>query len=53
MKDPKFLLAIAAYLGLAFAAWRTLESELLWATWILLGILAVKTVVVVLKRRLD
>lgn len=53
MTDPKFLLAMAAYLGLAFAAWKTLEHEILWATWILLGILAVKTILVVLKRRMD
>jgi len=53
MKDPKFLLAIAAYLAIAVAAWRTLEAELLWGVWILLAVLTVKTVVVVLKNRLD
>lgn len=53
MSDPKFLIAIAAYIALAFAAWRTLEAELLWGVWILLSVLAVKTVLVVLKRRLD
>lgn len=53
MKDPKFLLAIAAYLAIAFAAWQTLEAELLWGIWILLAVLAGKTVVVVLKNRLD
>jgi hypothetical protein len=53
MSDPKFLIAIAAYIALAFAAWRTLEAEFLWGVWIVLGILAVKTVLVVLKRRLD
>ena len=38
---------------LAFAAWRTLDHELLWATWIILAAFALKTVLVVLKRRTD
>jgi len=53
MKDPQFLTAMAAYAVLGFAAWRTLDAELLWATWILLAAFAVKTFLVVLKRRQD
>jgi len=53
MKDPQFLAAMALYAVIAFAAWRTLDHELLWATWIILAAFAVKTVLVVLKRRQD
>lgn len=53
MRDPQFLAAMAAYAVLGFAAWRTLDAELLWATWILVGVCAIKTVLVVLRRRMD
>jgi len=53
MKDPQFLAALALYAVLAFAAWRTLDAEFLWFTWFILGVFAVKTLLVVLKRRLD
>jgi hypothetical protein len=44
---------MAVYAVLAIAAWFTLDGMLLWGTWILLGVFAVKTWLVVLKRRLD
>jgi len=53
MKDLPFLIAMSAYAVLAFAAWRTLEAEILWATWVLLAVFALKTYLVVLKRRQD
>jgi len=53
MKDPQFLVSMALYAGIAFAAWRTLDHELLWGTWIILAGFALKTVLVVLKRRQD
>lgn len=53
MKNPQFLAAMALYAILAFAAWRTLDRELLWGTWIILGFFALKTLLVVLKRRLN
>ncbi|MEO5924439.1 MAG: hypothetical protein ABIR70_11490 [Bryobacteraceae bacterium] len=53
MKNPQFLAAMGLYALLAFAAWRTLDQEFLWVTWIILGVFAVKTLLVVLKRRLN
>jgi hypothetical protein len=53
MKNPQFLAAMGLYALLAFAAWRTLDAEFLWITWIILGVFALKTVLVVFKRRLD
>jgi hypothetical protein len=53
LSDPKLLVALAAYALLAIAAWRTLDAELLWITWIILGAFALKTVLIVLKRRMD
>lgn len=53
MKDPRFLGAMGCYAVLAVAAWGTLDAEFLWGVWILLGVLSIKTVLVVLKRRLD
>lgn len=52
-RDPKFLMAMAAYALLAIAAWRTLDAEFLWVTWIILGFFALKTILVVLKSRMD
>jgi hypothetical protein len=53
MKTPRFLIAMGLYAVLAFSAWRTLDEEFLWGTWIILAAFAVKTFLVVLKRRLD
>jgi hypothetical protein len=53
MRDRSFRSAMAAYAVLAVAAWGSLDAELLWGVWILLGVLAVKTILVVLRRRLD
>ncbi len=52
-RDPKLLVALAAYAVLAIAAWRTLDAEILWVTWIVLGAFAIKTVLVALKSRMD
>ncbi|MEP6960710.1 MAG: hypothetical protein ABI995_01435 [Acidobacteriota bacterium] len=49
----QFIAAMAAYVVLALLAWRTLDHELLWATWVFLGGFALKTFLVVLKRRQD
>ena len=53
MKNPKFLTAMILYAVLAFGAWRTLDAEFLWFTWLILGVFALKTYLVVLKRRVD
>jgi hypothetical protein len=53
MKNLQFLAAMGLYALLAFAAWRTLDGEFLWMTWIILGVFALKTYLLVLKRRLD
>jgi hypothetical protein len=53
MKNPQFLAAMVGYAVLAFAAWRTLDEEFLWVSWIILGAFALKTYMVVLKRRQD
>ena len=53
MKNPQFLAAIALYAILAFAAWRTLDGQFLWFTWLILAIFALKTTLLVFKRRLD
>jgi hypothetical protein len=53
MKNPQFLAAMGLYAVLAFAAWRTLDAEFLWFTWFILGVFALKTYLVMLKRRLD
>jgi hypothetical protein len=53
MKNPQFLAAMGSYALLAFAAWRTLDTELLWATWIILAAFALKTLLIVLRRDAD
>jgi hypothetical protein len=53
MKNPQLLAALGLYGLLAFAAWRTLDGEFLWITWIILAVFALKTVLLVFKRRLD
>lgn len=44
---------MSSYGILALLAGLTLEGRILIATWILLGGIAIKTILVVLKRRLD
>ena len=51
--DRRFLIAMAAYLGLALVAFWVLDGEYLWLTWLVLAACALKTWLVVLKRRLD
>jgi hypothetical protein len=51
--EPRFVLAMAAYVALAILAGFTLEGVVRLATWIFLGGIALKTVIVVLKRRVD
>ncbi|HLW77483.1 MAG TPA: hypothetical protein VKS01_10865 [Bryobacteraceae bacterium] len=51
--DVKFTAAMGAYLVLAILAGFTLEGNLRIATWIFLGGIALKTFLVVLKRRQD
>jgi hypothetical protein len=51
MKDLKFIAAMSSYGVLALLAGFTLEGRLRVAIWILLGGIAIKTVLVVLKRR--
>jgi hypothetical protein len=53
LRNPQFLVAMFAYALLAFAAWRTLDAEFLWVTWIILGAFALKTLLVALKRLQD
>jgi hypothetical protein len=49
----RFGTALAVYAVLAFLAWMTLDGKILLATWIFLGGIALKTCLVVLKRRAD
>jgi hypothetical protein len=51
MKDLKFIAAMSAYGILALLAGFGLEGRIRLATWIFLGGIAIKTVLVVLKRR--
>jgi len=51
--DLKFVAAMSAYAVLAILAGFTLEGNLRIATWIFLGGIALKTFLVVLKRRQD
>jgi hypothetical protein len=53
MKDHKFVAAMSAYLLLAILAAFTLEGRIRLGVLILLGGIAAKTVIVVLKRGLD
>jgi hypothetical protein len=52
MKDLKFIAAMSAYAILALLAGFTLEGPVRLATWAFLGGIAIKTLLVVLKRRL-
>lgn len=53
MSDLKFIAAMSAYGILALLAGFTLDGRIRLATWIFLGGIAIKTVLVVLKRGLD
>jgi hypothetical protein len=44
---------MAIYAALAFLGWLTLDGKILWATWIFLGGIALRTWLVVLKNRVD
>lgn len=49
----KFVAAMACYAALAILAYFTLEGKFRLVTWIILGYFAIRTSLVVLKRRLD
>jgi hypothetical protein len=53
MKDLKFIVAMSSYGILALLAGFSLEGPIRIATLIFLGGIAIKTILVVLKRRLD
>lgn len=53
MTDLKFIAAMICYGILAFLAGLTLEGRIRAAVWIFLGGIAIKTVLVVLKRGMD
>jgi hypothetical protein len=52
MSDLRFIAAMSSYAALALVAGFTLDGRIRLATWVFLGGIAVKTVLVVLKRRL-
>ena len=51
--NRRFAAALATYAALAIVAAITLEGKILYATWILLGGIALKTWLAVLKQRAD
>jgi hypothetical protein len=53
MSDLKFMAAMGTYGILALLAGFTLEGRIRLAVWIFLGGIAIKTVLVVLKRDMD
>jgi hypothetical protein len=53
MTDLKFIAAMCSYGILALLAGFTLEGKIRLAVWVFLGGIAIKTVLVVLKRRLN
>jgi hypothetical protein len=53
MTDLRFVVSMSSYGILALLAGFTLDGRIRLATWIFLGGIAIKTVLVVLKRRLD
>lgn len=53
LRNSRFLIALAGFAALAVLAWTTLDGEFLWATWLILALCALKTVLVVLRSRLD
>jgi hypothetical protein len=53
MTDLRFVVAMSFYGILALLAGFMLDGRIRIATWVFLGGIAIKTVLVVLKRRLD
>jgi hypothetical protein len=53
MTDLKFIATMSAYGILALVSGFTLEGRIRIATWVFLSGIAIKTVLVVLKRRVD
>ncbi len=53
MSDIRFKLAMAAFVALALLAGFTLDGKIRLATLLALGLFAFKTVLAVLKRRMD
>ena len=53
MTHLKFIAAMSTYVILAILAGFTLEGRFRVATWVFLGGIAIKTVLAVLKRRVD
>lgn len=51
--DRRFIAAMSVYVALAVLATFTLTGVIRIATWIFLGGIALKTCIVVLKRRMD
>jgi len=51
--NSRFAAALATLAGLCAMAWFTLDGKIRWATLIFLGGIALKTCLVVLKRRED
>jgi hypothetical protein len=53
MTDLRFIAAMSTYVILAVLAGFTLDGRIRIATWVFLGGIAIKTILVVLKRQLD
>ena len=51
--DTKFTAAMAVYAVLALLAGFTLDGKIRLATWLALGLFALKTVLAVLRRHMD
>jgi len=51
--DRRFIGAMTAYSALALLAAFTLDGKIRLGTWLLLGLFALKTVLTVLRRRMD
>jgi hypothetical protein len=51
--DLRFIAAMSAYAGLAILAGFTLSGDIRIGTWVILGVFALRTGLVVLKRRMD
>ena len=51
--DRRLLAAMILYAALALLATFTLDGKIRLATWLFLGLFAVKTVLAVVKRRMD
>jgi hypothetical protein len=51
--DRKLKVAMLTYVGLAILAGFTLDGKIRLGTWLILGVFALKTWLVVLRRRMD